>query len=79
MLLNTFTYHNTETLFIFTYIKLFYTYFILYLFYIYLYPCLELGLFMSYLCDPFFIFIFILIIINCIISGSFAYFLEHYF
>ena len=31
-------------------------------------PCLDLGLFMSYLCDLFFFFIFIFVIINRIIS-----------
>ena len=31
---------------------------------LYLCPCLDLGLFMSYLCDIFFIFIFIFILIN---------------
>ena len=35
---------------------------ILYL--VYLCPCLGLGLFMSYLCDLFFIFILIFIVIN---------------
>ena len=34
---------------------------------LYLCPCLDLGLFMSYLCDLFFIFIFIFIKINHII------------
>ena len=34
------------------------------LYLLYLCPCLDLGLFMSYLCDLFFIFIFILIMIN---------------
>ena len=33
----------------------------------YLCPCLELGLYMPYLCDQFFFFIFILIMINSII------------
>ena len=31
---------------------------------LHLHPCLDLGLFMSYLCDLFFIFIFIFIMIN---------------
>ena len=35
---------------------------------LYLCPCLDLGLFMSYLCDIFFISIFIFIMINRIIS-----------
>ena len=39
---------------------------ILYL--VYLCPCLGLGLLMSYLCDPFFIFSLILIVINHITS-----------
>ena len=34
----------------------------------YLCPCLDLGLFMSYLCDLFNIFIFIFIMINRMIS-----------
>ena len=38
------------------------------LYLLYLCPCLDLGLFMSYLCDLFFIFIFIFIMINRIIS-----------
>ena len=33
-------------------------------------PCLDLGLFMSYLCDLFFIFIFIFIMINSVISSA---------
>ena len=36
--------------------------------FILLYLCPCLGLFMSYLCDPFFIFIFIFVMFNCIIS-----------
>ena len=42
-------------------------------------PCLELSLFMSYLCDLFFIFIFIFITINRIISWiqKLAYFWEY--
>ena len=35
-----------------------------FLYLLYLCPCLDLGLFMSYLCDLFFIFIFIFIMIN---------------
>ena len=35
---------------------------------LYLHPYLDVGLFMSYLCDLFLIFIFIVIVINCIIS-----------
>ena len=52
VLLNIYKYHHTETL---SYL-------------LYLYTCLDLGLFMLYLCDLFFIFIFILIMINRIIS-----------
>ena len=52
------------------------------LYLVYLYPCLGLILFMSYLCDPFFIFSLIFIIIIHIISLKqtrwfFAHFLEH--
>ena len=39
-----------------------------FLYLLYLCPCLDLGLFMSYLCDLFFIFTFIFIMINRIIS-----------
>ena len=39
-----------------------------FLYLLYLCSCLDLGLFMSYLCDLFFIFIFIFIIIDHIIS-----------
>ena len=39
-----------------------------FLYLLYLCPCLDLGLFMSYLCDLFFIFIFIFIKINRIVS-----------
>ena len=37
-----------------------------FLYLLYLCPCLDLGLFMSYICDLFFIVIFIFIMINCI-------------
>ena len=52
-----------------------------FLYLLYLSLCLELGLFMSYLCDLFFIFIFIFIMINRMNTDtcSFAYFLEYYF
>ena len=46
--LNTYKHHHTETPFIFT---------------IFL-PCLDLGLFILYLCDLFFIFILIFIMVN---------------
>ena len=39
-----------------------------FLYLLYLCPCLDLGLFMSYLCNLFFIFIFTVIMINHIIS-----------
>ena len=39
-----------------------------FLYFLYFCPCLELGLLMSYLCDFFFSFIFIFIMINRIIS-----------
>ena len=50
-----------------------------FLYLLYLCLCLELGLFMSNLCDLFFIFIFIFIMINRMNTGtcSFAYFLEY--
>ena len=50
-----------------------------FLYLIYLCPCLELGRFMSYLCDIFFIFIFIFIMINRMNTDtcSFGYFLEY--
>ena len=51
-LCNTYKHHHTETLFIFTI----------------LYPCLDIGLFMSYICYIFFFHMFIFIIINRIIS-----------
>ena len=52
------------------------------LYLLYLCPCQVLGLFMSWLCDLFFIFVFIFIMINRIISWiqntcSFAYFLKN--
>ena len=45
-------------------------------------PCLDLGLFMSYLCDLFFIFIFLLILINHYLTKKahlvfFRHFLEY--
>ena len=66
MLLNTYKYHHTETLFIFTTLC----------------PCLDLGLFISYLYALFFIFIFIFITINRIFheyrhTCSFACFLDY--
>ena len=39
-----------------------------FLYLLYLCPCLGLGLFMSYLCDLFFVFIFIFTMINRVIS-----------
>ena len=57
-LLNTYNHHHTEILFVFI---------------IYLCPCLDLGLFMSYLCDLFLIFIFIFIMINRIILWTQAH------
>ena len=39
-----------------------------FLYLLYLCPCLDLGLFVSHLCDIFFVFIFIFIMITCIIS-----------
>ena len=58
--------------------------FILRHFYIYyIYLCLDLGLFMCYLCDLYFVFIFVLIMINHIISQKqthltfFRHFLEY--
>ena len=48
MLLNTYKNHHTETLFIFAMFV----------------PCLDLVLFMSYIGDLFFIFIFVFIMIN---------------
>ena len=52
-----------------------------FLYLLYLCPCLDLGLFLSYICDLFFIFIFIFIMINCISQEyrdtySFDYFLR---
>ena len=49
---------------------------------LYLCPCLHLGLFMPYLRESIFIFVFILIMINCIISWMqtclfFCFFLEY--
>ena len=35
-----------------------------------MYPYLDLGVFMSYLCHLFFIFIFIFIVINCMNTGT---------
>ena len=35
-----------------------------------MYPCLDLGLYMSYLCDLFFLFIFIFILINRANTGT---------
>ena len=52
MLLNTYEHLHNETLF----------------YLVYLSPCLDLCLFLPYLWDLFFIFIFISIMINCIIS-----------
>ena len=53
-----------------------------YLYLLYLRPCVNLCLFMSYLCNRIFIFIFIFIMIHRIISWiwthlSFSYFLEY--
>ena len=50
-LLNTYKHHHTETLF----------------YLLYLCPCLDLGLFLPYLRDLFFIFVLIFIMINCVI------------
>ena len=46
-----------------------------FLYFLYFCPCLELGLLMSYLCDFFFSFIFIFIMINRIISWRQAHLL----
>ena len=64
MLLNTYNHH--------------YTFYILYL--VYLSPCIDLGPFMLYMCDPFFIFSLIFIVINNLIKTDalvFVYFLEY--
>ena len=61
VLLNTYRHRHDETL----------------LYLLYLYPYLDLGLFMSYLCRPFFIFIFIMInrkSLEYIHTCCFAYF-----
>ena len=44
---------------------------------VYLFQCLDLGLFMSYLCDLFFIIVFFFILINHIFSLKQTHFLEH--
>ena len=54
-----------------------------FLYLLYLCPCLDLGSFMSYLCDLFFIFIFIIIMIIIYSykykrTCSFAYFLKYF-
>ena len=49
------------------------------LYLVYLYPCLGLGLFMSYLCGLFFIFSLIFIVINHITSFKQAYLILNIF
>ena len=52
-----------------------------FLYLLYLWPCLDLGLFMLYLCDLFVVFIFILIMINRMNTDTFVFllmFLEYF-